>query len=106
MQIGDLKFGVLRGVDSFNNKYYEDVSLPYGQHRWVEYSNIHNPDPTMIQPEWHGWMHHVFDETPDEAAKKAFDTLPTAVDSHAIFNSHVAPITRNATEQVDLTQYR
>jgi hypothetical protein len=51
MQIGDLKFGQLKGVDSFGNKYYEDLDQPYGQHRWVEYSDIHNPDPTMIQPE-------------------------------------------------------
>ena len=36
--------------------------------RWVEYANIHDPDPTMIQPEWHGWMHHVFDHTPGEKA--------------------------------------
>jgi NADH:ubiquinone oxidoreductase subunit len=64
--IGDLKFGELRGTDRFGNKYYEDLELPYGQHRWVEYADIHNPDATMIQPEWHGWMHHMYDETPAE----------------------------------------
>ncbi|CAK9251398.1 unnamed protein product [Sphagnum jensenii] len=56
--VGDLKFGVLKGTDAYGNKYYEDLSLPFGQHRWVEYSNIHDFDATMIQPEWHGWMHH------------------------------------------------
>ena len=76
----------MKGTDKFGNKYYENVELPYGQHRstqltplsglllfnfiflfrWVEYANIHDPDPTMIQPEWHGWMHHVFDHTPAE----------------------------------------
>jgi NADH:ubiquinone oxidoreductase subunit len=49
--IGDLKFGDLKGVDRFGNKYYENVELPYGQHRWVEYSNIHNPDSSQIPPE-------------------------------------------------------
>jgi NADH:ubiquinone oxidoreductase subunit len=33
---------------------------------WVEYSDIHNPDASMIAPEWHGWMHHVFDEIPNQ----------------------------------------
>ena len=64
--IGDIKFGVLKGTDKFGNKYYEDVEQPFGQHRWVEYADIHDPDASMIQPEWHGWMHHMFDETPDE----------------------------------------
>ena len=50
--VGDLKFGELKGTDRFGNKYYEDLDLPFGQHRWVEYSNIHNYDATMIQPEW------------------------------------------------------
>ena len=29
----------------------QDLDLPYGQHRWVEYANIHNYDASMIQPE-------------------------------------------------------
>jgi len=37
-----------------------------GQHRWVEYKDIHNFDASMIPPEWHGWMHHTFDETPTD----------------------------------------
>lgn len=75
MKIGDLKFGELKGTDGFGNKYYEasdtnssiwslltssrissltisqNLELPYGQHRWVEYKNIHDYDATMIQPE-------------------------------------------------------
>ncbi len=52
IQIGDLKFGELKGTDRFGNKYYEDLDLPYGQHRWVEYADIHNFDPTNITPEY------------------------------------------------------
>lgn len=52
--VGDLKSGELKGTDKFGNKYYEDLTEPYGQHRWVEYSNIHDYDASMIQPEWHG----------------------------------------------------
>ena len=49
--IGDLKFGQFKGQDDFGNKYFENLELPYGQHRWVEYSNIHNYDASMIPPE-------------------------------------------------------
>jgi NADH dehydrogenase (ubiquinone) 1 alpha subcomplex subunit 12 len=52
--LGDLRFGELKGTDKFGNKYYEELEAPYGQHRYIEYANIHNMDTTMIQPEWHG----------------------------------------------------
>ncbi len=47
-----MKFGELKGTDRFGNKYYEDLDQPYGQHRWVEYADIHNFDPTNITPEY------------------------------------------------------
>ena len=37
--IGDIKFGELKGTDQWGNKYYEDVSQPFGQHRWIEYAD-------------------------------------------------------------------
>ena len=46
--IGDIKFGELKGVDQFGNHYYEDKDLPFGQHRWIEYADIHNPDAKHI----------------------------------------------------------
>lgn len=38
-------------MDKFGNKYYEDINQPFGQDRWIEYADIHNPDPTLIAPE-------------------------------------------------------
>lgn len=90
--IGDLKFGELKGEDEFGNKYYEDLEQPYGQHRWVEYANSHDPDATMITPAWHGWMHHTFDETPHELDKIERLTLPTTSETNAIYSSHVGLI--------------
>ena len=29
---------------------WQDLDLPYGQHRWVEYKDIHNFDASMVQP--------------------------------------------------------
>mmetsp|Transcript_18964 Transcript_18964/g.19084 ORF Transcript_18964/g.19084 Transcript_18964/m.19084 type:complete len:186 (+) Transcript_18964:98-655(+) len=104
--IGDLKFGELKGSDKFGNKYYENIELPYGQHRWVEFSNIHDPDATMIQPEWHGWMHHVFDETPDEMDSRTVAYIPTTSDSHAIYTHHIGLNRPVAFPTVNTSQYR
>jgi len=105
--IGDVKFGVLKGTDRFGNKYYEDLDQPFGQHRWVEFSNIHDPDATMIQPEWHGWMHHMFDETPEEMDKLEQEMLATTQGSNAIFNTHMGHVEQaKMREQVDTSQYR
>ena len=102
--IGDIKFGELKGTDKFGNKYYEDLELPYGQHRWVEYADIHNPDATMIQPEWHGWMLHMFDETPAEVDMK-FAALQSHDHAHstASFPDHVGKISAKPNDELDQT---
>ncbi|CAN0444741.1 unnamed protein product, partial [Discosporangium mesarthrocarpum] len=35
-----------------------------GQHRWVEYADIHNYDSSTIPSSWHPWLHHMSDSTP------------------------------------------
>mmetsp|Transcript_15710 Transcript_15710/g.23093 ORF Transcript_15710/g.23093 Transcript_15710/m.23093 type:complete len:204 (-) Transcript_15710:295-906(-) len=68
-QVGDIKFGTLKGVDHVGNKYYENMEdYPHGQHRWVEYRDIHNYDAATVPPLWHSWLHHVTDLTPEEEA--------------------------------------
>jgi len=107
--IGDVKFGDLKGTDKFGNKYYENIDdYPFGQHRWVEYANASNYDASMIQPEWHGWMHHVYDETPNDKPL-AIDELKTTYVSHAIYTHHVglqSPDREKEHASVDLSQYR
>jgi len=80
------------------------TSTPYAPLR-----NIHNPDATMIQPEWHGWMHHVFDETPAEmdalAEKRRIER--TSLRSDAVYTHHIGK--QNPTidkETVDTSQWR
>ena len=105
--IGDLKFGDLKGTDKHGNKYYENLDLPFGQHRWIEYSNIHNYDASMIPPEWHGWMHHVYDEVPSDYKTPEF--YKTTSVSHAIYNSHLGMIAGpdgSDKEQHNTSQYR
>lgn len=102
--IGDLKFGALKGQDYFGNKYYQDDTAPFGQHRWVEYADIHNFDASMIQPDWHGWMHHMYDEVPGE--EKPFEYRPTDTSTHAPYNTHVGLSVLPPIEQLNKSQYR
>ncbi len=67
------KMGRLVGTDVNGNKYYENlVDYPYGQHRWVEYKDIHNYDASQISPEWHGWMISQQDAPGDAASTEKF----------------------------------
>lgn len=106
---GEVKNGTFKGQDVNGNKYYENLEMPFGQHRWVEYSNIHNPDPTMIHPDWHGWMHHMFDETPDEYVYSKNKEIAQLSHATAVTDTHVYNVPAGAVaqeEMYNLSQYR
>jgi len=47
------------GTDRFGNAYFESHKIQpiYGRkRRFVVYKGA--PDPTMVPPEWHAWLHH------------------------------------------------
>ena len=58
--------GVLIGQDETGNTYYQarDTSDSYDgrKRRWVIYKGY--PDASKVPAEWHGWLHHTFDEPP------------------------------------------
>ncbi|CAN6311729.1 unnamed protein product, partial [Urochloa humidicola] len=57
----------LVGVDKFGNKYYEKLhDTQYGRHRWVEYAEKSRYNASQVPPEWHGWLHHITDNTGDQ----------------------------------------
>eukprot|EP00511_Aplanochytrium_stocchinoi_P002459 CAMPEP_0204823166 /NCGR_PEP_ID=MMETSP1346-20131115/1275_1 /ASSEMBLY_ACC=CAM_ASM_000771 /TAXON_ID=215587 /ORGANISM="Aplanochytrium stocchinoi, Strain GSBS06" /LENGTH=174 /DNA_ID=CAMNT_0051949713 /DNA_START=205 /DNA_END=729 /DNA_ORIENTATION=+ len=61
--------GRLAGVDEFGNKYFENQSYPYGQHRWVEHKNWESQqlaEPSVVPPLWHGWLHSMTDQVPQD----------------------------------------
>ena len=58
----------------------------------------------MIQPEWHGWMHHMYDEVPASVPEFKIETIAEASD--AIYTNHVGHTSGVATEQVNQTQLR
>lgn len=61
----------LVGEDDQGNRYYEEGrgkgSFPEGgRRRWVVYHGV--AEGSRIPPEWHGWLHHTWDEPPTKAA--------------------------------------
>ena len=58
--------GVVRGEDSYGNRYYQARSTPKGKvpARWVLYAGV--PEATKVPPEWHAWLHYISD-TPSAA---------------------------------------
>jgi NADH:ubiquinone oxidoreductase subunit len=59
--------GVFVGQDDFGNRYYEakDTKDSYDhdrKRRWVVFKGY--ADASKVPPEWHGWLHHTFDEPP------------------------------------------
>ncbi len=57
------------GTDAQGNKYYRskhktrpDGPLKGREHRWVIYNGAN--DASRVPPEWHGWLHHSYDELP------------------------------------------
>ncbi|MGD9800084.1 MAG: NADH:ubiquinone oxidoreductase subunit NDUFA12 [Parvularculaceae bacterium] len=55
----------LVGRDEQGNRYYEerDPSGPDGyKRRWVKYHGV--AEASRVTPDWHGWLHHTFDEPP------------------------------------------
>jgi NADH:ubiquinone oxidoreductase subunit len=66
------KQGVFIGEDENGNRYYEartnKGSYDARKRRWVIYKGY--AEPSKISPDWHGWMHHTFDEPPTVAPLK------------------------------------
>lgn len=59
------------GEDGYGNRYFEskDASFFGRTRRWVIYNGPN--DASRVPPEWHGWLHHQFEATPDEALPPA-----------------------------------
>ncbi|MEM9262049.1 MAG: NADH:ubiquinone oxidoreductase subunit NDUFA12 [Pseudomonadota bacterium] len=57
----------LVGQDEQGNRYFEETkaSYPGGRsRRWVLYHGV--AEASRVPPDWHGWLHHTFDEPPVE----------------------------------------
>jgi NADH:ubiquinone oxidoreductase subunit len=54
------------GTDTNGNRYYQ--SKKGGARRWVVYSGL--VEASRVPAEWHGWLHHTFDQPPTAAPFK------------------------------------
>lgn len=68
----------LVGEDAQGNSYFEEggdkASFPEGgKRRWVVYHGV--AEGSRIPPEWHGWLHHTWEEPPtvDPVPVKKFE---------------------------------
>jgi len=68
LQVG--RKGLKVGEDEYGNTYYEEKGEGYDgrKRRWVTYSGY--ADASRVPPEWHGWMHHMYDLPPSEQPLK------------------------------------
>lgn len=53
--------GVRVGEDEQGNIYYKSRD---GKRRWVIYNG--DIEATRVSPDWHGWLHHTWDEPPTD----------------------------------------
>lgn len=54
--------GVRVGEDEQGNVFYQTRD---GKRRWVIYNG--EAEASRVSPEWHGWLHHTWDQPPTEA---------------------------------------
>jgi len=65
--------GVKVGTDAYGNTYFEEKKTGYEgrKRRWVTYKGY--ADASRIPAEWHGWLHHTYDDRPSEVDMKKYD---------------------------------
>jgi NADH:ubiquinone oxidoreductase subunit len=91
-----IKEGTLVGQDRYGNKYFENLDLPYGQHRWLEPKNYEAQqlfDASSIPPEWHGWMHYTTDRVPSEKPLPSGPAMVKQTDVPKPLDTHQVPET-------------
>jgi NADH:ubiquinone oxidoreductase subunit len=64
-QFHTARHGVKVGEDAAGNIYYRTRD---GKRRWVIYNG--EMEASRIGPDWHGWLHHTYDQPPTEAPLK------------------------------------
>lgn len=55
--------GIRVGEDDQGNIYYRNKD---DSRRWVTYNG--EPEASRVSPDWHGWLHHTYDENPAQTA--------------------------------------
>jgi NADH:ubiquinone oxidoreductase subunit len=61
-QLFTVRHGVKVGQDAAGNTFYRTKD---GKKRWVIYNG--EMEASRVGPDWHGWLHHTYDQPPTEA---------------------------------------
>ena len=61
MQFFTWRKGVKVGEDEQGNSFYTSHD---GKRRWVMFNG--EAEASRVSPDWHGWLHHTWDETPTD----------------------------------------
>ena len=67
--------GELVGTDAYGNKYFEKKDAILNRDRWVVFANSTHytgQNPTVVPPEWHGWLHFITDDNPSTVRFHSF----------------------------------
>ncbi|MCG7494827.1 NADH:ubiquinone oxidoreductase subunit NDUFA12 [Thalassobius sp. Cn5-15] len=67
-QLYTARKGVKVGEDDQGNTFYTSKD---GKRRWVIYNG--EVEASRISPDWHGWLHHTFDDLPSDKPLKHKD---------------------------------
>ena len=62
-QFYTLRKGQKVGEDAQGNRFYQTAD---GKRRWVIYNG--EAEASRVSPDWHGWLHHTWDEPPTKVA--------------------------------------
>ncbi len=88
--------GVRVGEDEQGNQFYQTAD---GKRRWVIYQGV--AEASKVSPDWHGWLHHTFDELPSKSPlpRRGWekDHVPNLTGTDAAYHppgSVVAPTSR------------
>ncbi len=61
-QLWTWRKGIRVGEDANGNIFYTNADAT---RRWVIYKD--DTEASKVSPDWHGWLHHTWDETPGDA---------------------------------------
>ena len=80
------------GEDEQGNQFYQTRD---GKRRWVIYNGV--AEASRVSPDWHGWLHHTFDEPPSDKPlpRKAWekDHIPNLTGTGAAYRPPGSVIT-------------
>ncbi len=100
-QVYTARKGVKVGEDEEGNIYYQTRD---GKRRWVIFNGV--VEASRVSPDWHGWLHHTYDEPPTKAplAHKAWE-LPHQENQTGTPAAYVPPGSIRRPEPVARSDY-